>query len=125
MNENELSEQIIGKAIEVHKTLGPGLLESVYEQALAYEIERTEMTCQRQTPIPVTYKERTFQEGFRADLIVNKKVLIEIKSVEELKAVHFAQVLTYLKLTGLKLGLLINFNTKLLKNGIKRVVNNL
>jgi GxxExxY protein len=125
LNENELSEQIIGKAIEVHKTLGPGLLESVYEQALAYEIERTEMTCQRQTPIPVTYKERTFQEGFRADLIVNKKVLIEIKSVEELKAVHFAQVLTYLKLTGLKLGLLINFNTKLLKNGIKRVVNNL
>jgi GxxExxY protein len=125
LNENELSEQIIGKAIEVHKTLGPGLLESVYEQALAYEIEQTEMTCQRQTPIPVTYKERTFQEGFRADLIVNKKVLIEIKSVEELKAVHFAQVLTYLKLTGLKLGLLINFNTKLLKNGIKRVVNNL
>ena len=97
----------------------------MYEQALAYEIEQTEMTCQRQTPIAVTYKERTFQEGFRADLIVNKKVLIEIKSVEELKAVHFAQVLTYLKLTGLKLGLLINFNTKLLKNGMKRVVNNL
>ena len=125
MTENELSKIILDCAFKVHSTLGPGLLESVYEAALAYELEKEELSIQRQKGIPVVYDEIKLELGFRADIIVENKVIIEIKSVESLAAVHFKQLLSYLRLTDLKLGLLLNFNESLLKNGLKRVVNNL
>ncbi len=125
MNENELSNKIIGAAIELHKVLGPGLLESAYENALAYELNNLGLYVKQQVPMPFVYKEIKLDAGYRIDLLVENKVIIEIKSIETLAPVHFAQVLTYLKLANLKLGLLINFNTKLLKEGIHRVVNNL
>jgi len=125
MNENELSNKIIGAAIELHKVLGPGLLESAYENALAYELNNLGLNLKQQVPMPFVYKEIKLDAGYRLDLLIENKVIIEIKSVETLAPVHFAQVLTYLKLSDLKLGLLINFNTKLLKEGIHRIVNNL
>jgi GxxExxY protein len=125
MTKNEISFKIIGAAIELHKNLGPGLLESAYENALAYDLEELGFEIWQQAPMPFIYKEIKQDVGYRVDLIVNNKVLIEIKSVENLAPVHFAQTLTYLKLSGLKLGLLINFNTKALKEGIHRIVNNL
>ena len=125
MTENELSKIILDCAFKVHSTLGPGLLESVYEAALAYELEKEELSIQRQKGIPVVYDEIKLELGFRADIIVENKVIIEIKSVESLADVHFKQLLSYLRLTDLKLGLLLNFNESLLKNGLKRVVNNL
>jgi GxxExxY protein len=126
MTENEISKIVIGAAIKVHSKLGPGLLESVYEHTLSYEIkENYGLKVRRQQGIPVVYDEINFEIGFRADLIVENKVLIELKSVEKIHDVHKKQVLTYLKLTELKLGLLINFNESLLKNGITRIVNNL
>ena len=125
MHENEISKVIIGAAIQLHKTLGPGLLESVYENALSFDLREQGLLIRQQAPMPFEYKGLKQEIGFRIDVLVNNKVLIEIKSVENLAPVHFAQTLTYLKLSGLKLGFLINFNTKLLKDGIHRLVNNL
>ena len=118
-------EKIIGCSITVHKLLGPGLLESVYEAALMYELTREGLQCQRQKEIPVTYVDITLPVGFRADIIVEDKVLIELKSVETLLPLHWKQVLTYLKVANLKLGLLINFNATVIKDRIRRIVNNL
>lgn len=125
MNENELSYKIIGAAMELHKSLGPGLLESVYEVSLAYDLKEIGLEVKSQVPMPLVYKEVKQEIGFRIDLIVENKVIVEIKSIENLAPVHFAQTLTYLKLADKKLALLINFNTKLLKDGIHRIVNNL
>ena len=125
MLENELSNKIIGTAIELHKALGPGLLESAYENSLAYDLSLLGLEVKQQVPMPFIYKDIKLDVGYRIDIIVENKVIIEIKSVETLAPVHFAQVLTYLKLSNLKLGLLINFNAKLLKDGIHRIVNNL
>ena len=118
--ENEISEKIIKCAIEVHKHLGPGLLESIYEECLCKEFELNEIEYEKQKEIPIIYKGTELNQKYRIDLIVDNKV-IEIKCVEEILPVHQAQLLTYLKLTGLKLCLILNFNTDLMKNGIKRV----
>ena len=123
MNENEISKIVIEKALKIHKSLGPGLLESVYHGALVYELRKSGMEVESEIDIPVKYEEIYFDKGFRADIIVNQKLIIEIKSVRKLEDVHFKQLLTYLKLTNCKLGLLINFNESLLKNGLKRVIN--
>ena len=125
MDENQLSKIIIGAAIKVHKNLGPGLLESAYEETLYYELKKEGLNVEKQKPMPLIYDEVKLDVGYRIDLMIESKVIIEIKSVEYLNDVHLAQVLTYLKLSGCKLGLLINFNVKYLKEGIKRVVNNL
>ena len=125
MTENEISKVIVNTSFEIHKTLDPGLFESVYEEILFYELNRQGLKVQRQKGIAVLWKEMKMDIGFRADLIVNKKVIIEIKSVEAIAPVHKKQLLTYLKLTDKKLGLLINFNVALIKNGITRIVNNL
>ncbi len=125
MNENDISYKIIGTAIELHKSIGAGLLESVYETTLAFDLREKGMEVQQQVPMPLVYKEVKQDIGYRIDLIVDNKVLVEIKSVETLAPVHFSQTLTYLKLSGLKLGLLINFNSKTLKEGIHRIANNL
>lgn len=125
MTENEISYKIIGLALELHKSLGPGLLESAYENALAFDLKEHGFDIKQQVPMPFVYKEVKMEVGYRIDLVVDNKVLIEIRSLEALAPVHFAQTLTYLKLSGLKLGLLINFNTKILKDGIHRLVNNL
>ena len=118
---NSLTNAIIGAAITVHRELGPGLLESVYEKCLALELTRSGHQVAAQKEIPLTYKGLNLESGFRADLIIENKVLIELKSIDQLMPVHTAQVLTYLKLTGLRTALLINFNVQLLKNGIKRL----
>lgn len=123
--ENIISKKIIGSAIELHRKLGPGLLESAYENALAYDLTEIGLEVQQQVPMPFIYKEIKMDVGYRIDLLVENKVILEVKSVEALAPVHFAQTLTYLKLAEKKLGLLINFNTKLLKNDIHRIVNNL
>ena len=125
MNENDLSYLIRGAAFKVHTELGPGLLESVYEVALSHELKAIGLDVKNQVGIPFVYAQTRFDIGFRLDIIVNDKVIIEIKSVESLKDVHHKQLLTYLKLTNMKLGLLINFNIVTLKNGIVRIVNNL
>lgn len=119
---NLLTERIIGAAIEVHRHLGPGLLESVYETCLIYELEHLGIKVQRQVALPVVYKGIKIDQGYRLDLLVDGKVIVEIKSVEALTDVHEAQVLTYLKFSGCKLGLLINFNVKLLIHGLKRLI---
>lgn len=125
MNENDISYKIIGAAMELYKTLGPGLLESVYENALAYDLRELGLDVQTQVPMPLVYKEVKQDVGYRSDVLINNLVIVEIKSVETLAPVHFSQTLTYLKLSEKKLALLINFNTKLLKDGIHRIVNNL
>lgn len=125
MNENEISYAILGAALKVHKTLGPGLLESVYEAALEYELTKEGYDVRKQLGIPVIYEGRNLDLGFRLDLIVNETVIIEIKSVEAVAPVHYKQLLTYLRLANKKLGLLINFNSVLLKDSIKRVANGL
>ncbi len=125
MTENELSYIIIGCAIELHKNLGPGLLESAYEAAFAYDLQELGLKIETQVSMPMIYKEIKHDVGYRLDIIVEGKVIIELKSVETLAPVHFAQTLTYLKLSEKKLGLLINFNSKVLKDGIHRIVNNL
>ncbi len=125
MDENELSRIIIGAAIEVHRELGPGLLESAYEECLAYELQSRNVPFERQKPVPVDYKGLRLDCGFRLDLLVGDKVIIELKAVDKLVPIHDAQLLTYLRLTGCKLGLLINFNVPILKQGIKRLVLNL
>ncbi len=125
MDENEIAKNILDAAFRLHRELGPGLLESVYEAVLARELSRKGFTVTRQQSVPIRFEELQFDEGFRADLVVNNLVIVELKSVEQLHPVHAKQLLTYLKLMELKLGLLINFNEALLKDGIKRVVNGL
>jgi len=125
MTENELSKIIVNVAYKIHVTLGPGLLESVYEEIMYFELTNLGLKVERQKAIPVIWNGLKMEIGFRADLIIENKVIVEIKSVEQLSNVHLKQVLTYLRITDLKLGLLINFNEALIKNGIKRVVNGL
>lgn len=125
MTENEISSKIIGAAIEVHKELGAGLLESSYEVCLAYELRQLGLSVQSQVALPVVYKDIRLDAGYRIDILVENKVIIEVKSVDSLADIHTAQLLTYLKLKNLKLGLLINFNNIRVVDGIKRVVNNL
>ena len=122
MTENELSNIIIGCAIEVHKQLGPGLLESAYRECLRYELMKAGLDVQPEKPMLIVYKEIKLDHGYRMDLLVNNKVVIEIKTVEAFTDVHLAQVLTYLKLGNYKLGLLLNFHVTTLKQGIKRVI---
>jgi len=125
MTENELSKIIVNTCYEIHVALGPGLFESVYEEILTYELTQKGLQLKRQKPIPVIWNDIKLDQGFRADLIVEDKLLIEIKSIETIAPVHYKQVLTYLKLTSIKLGLLINFNEVKIKNGITRLVNKL
>jgi GxxExxY protein len=125
MTENEISNKIIGLAIGVHQSLGPGLLESAYKECLFYNLQQTGFFVEKEKPMPLIYKEVKLECGYRIDLLVEHKVVIEIKSVEALNDVHLAQTLTYMKLGEYKLGLVINFNTVLLKNGIKRIANRL
>ncbi len=121
---NKLTERIIGAAIEVHKELGPGLLESTYERCLFHELLLRGIKAERQKKQPIDYKGLKIDEGYRIDILVENEVILELKVVDEFSNVHIAQLLTYLKLSGCKLGYLINFNTNVLKNGIKRIVNN-
>ena len=125
MKENDISYDVRGAAFKIHKELGPGLLESVYEAALAYELREVGYNIKTQVAVPMFYNDIKFEIGFRLDILVNDLVIIEIKSVESLADVHYKQLLTYIKLTDKKLGLLINFNSANLKESIKRVVNNL
>lgn len=125
MTENQLSYIIRGAIFEVYNALGPGLLESVYQRALAYELLEQQIDIQTEVGIPVHYKDQKMDLGFRMDILVNRKVLIELKSVEQLHKVHHKQVITYLKLTNLKLGLLVNFNADDISDSIFRKVNNL
>lgn len=124
MTENEISKIIFDSALKVHKSLGPGLLESAYEECLYYELKKTNLLVEKQKPLPLIYEDVKLEIGYRVDIMVNKKVIIELKAVEALNDVHLAQILTYLKLSDCKLGMLINFNVSKIKNGIK-VVNNL
>ena len=123
MELNELTGHVIGCAMKVHKNLGPGLLESAYEECLFYELNKTKLKIDRQKPMPLVYEEIKLDCGYRIDLMIENQVIVELKSVEKLNDVHFAQVLTYLKLSGCKIGLLINFNVALLKTGIRRIAN--
>lgn len=120
---NKITEGIIGAAIEVHRHLGPGLMESAYQAALAYELNQRGYKVEQQKPLPMLYKEIRLDAGYRLDFLVNDKVILEIKSSDKIILIHDAQILSYLRLSGCKVGLLINFNVKLLKNGIKRFVN--
>ena len=123
MTENEIAKETLDAAFAVHTKLGPGLLESVYEVVLAYELKKRGLTAERQKPMPIMYDNIRFDEAFRSDVVVNGKVIAELKSVEALLPLHAKQLLTQLRLSGLKLGLLINFGEAHLKNGIKRVIN--
>jgi GxxExxY protein len=125
MTENEIAAQIVDAAFKIHTQLGPGLLESVYEVILAHELQKRGLRVVRQVPIPILYEGIKFDEGFRADIIVENKVIVELKSVETIAPVHKKQVLTHLRLMNLKLGLLINFGDELIKSGISRIVNGL
>ncbi len=122
MEFDDLSKRVIGCAIEVHRELGPGLLESAYEQCLAHELRRSGITFQLQHPQPVQYKDIRLDCGYRIDILVENQLILELKSVEQIKGIHEAQLLTYMKLAGVKIGLLINFNNTKLKDGIKRFV---
>jgi GxxExxY protein len=122
MSENELSTIIIGSAIEVHKQLGPGLLESAYQECLFYELVQSGLRVQKELTLPIVYKDIKLDHGYRIDLLVENKVVIELKTVEFFTDVHMAQVLTYLRLGNFRLGLLLNFHVTTLKNGIKRVI---
>ena len=121
---NEITEKIIGVAIDIHRELGPGLLESAYEACMVYDLSQISMKVERQKPLPIVYKGVKLDCGYRLDLLVQDEVIVEIKSVEKLAPIHKAQLLSYLKLSGCKVGLLINFNVQILKHGIQRVVNN-
>jgi len=123
MNENEIGAIVVDCAIKVHMRLGPGLLESVYETVLAYELERRGLSVERQVPVPIFYDDIRFEEGFRADLIINCKVILELKSVEHITHAHKKQLLTYLRLTGMKVGYLLNFGEAMMKDGITRCIN--
>ena len=123
MNENKIAKEVVDAAVKVHTKLGPGLLESVYEAVLARELERRGPRVERQVPIPIEYEALRFDEGFRADIIVDGKVILELKSVEQLAKVHHKRLFTYLKLADRRLGLLLNFGADLMKEGIKRIAN--
>jgi GxxExxY protein len=123
MDINEITGAVIGAAIEVHKALGPGLLESVYEECLAIELELRKIPFERQRQIPIRYKEREIGSVYRIDFLVDNRVIVELKACEDILPIHEAQLLTYLKLTGIKIGLLINFNVHVLKEGIRRLAN--
>ena len=125
MDTNELSSKIIGAAIEVHKKLGPGLLESVYEECISHELSLRGIAFERQKPLPVVYKGKKLDCGYRLDIVVEKAIIVEMKSCEKIEPIHRAQLLTYLKLSGLNLGLLLNFNTPVMRDGIVRIVNEL
>lgn len=125
MTENEIAKEIVDVAFKIHSAYGPGLLESVYEAIMVYELEKRGLRATRQQPIPLVHESVRMGVGFRADVIVENKVVVEIKSSESIAAVHKKQLLTYLRLTNKRLGLLINFNVELIKNGISRVVNQL
>lgn len=122
MELNEISREVIGAAIEVHKALGPGLLESAYEECVSYELKKKGVSLERQVPVPVVYKEVTLECGYRIDLLVENQVVVELKCVEALMPVHEAQILTYMRFASKPLGLLINFNVKRLKDGLRRFV---
>ncbi len=123
MDLNKLSSKIISAAIEVHKELGPGLLESTYEECLYYELQLRDLGIERQKPLPITYKGKLLDAGYRLDMVIEKAIILELKACEKIESVHQAQLLTYLKLSGLKLGLLLNFNAPLMRDGITRLVN--
>jgi GxxExxY protein len=123
MSENEIAKKILDSAFTIHTKLGPGLLESVYEVVLAHELKKSGLVVERQKPMPIIYDGKRFDEAYRADLLINSKVVVELKSVEALTPVHAKQVLTQLRMSNLKLGLLINFGEAHLKNGIKRLIN--
>jgi GxxExxY protein len=123
MNENQISKIVFETGLQVHKSLGPGLLESAYQECLYYELNKLNITVEKQKPLPLIYEEIKLEIGYRMDLLIEKKVVVEVKSVEALNDLHMAQILTYLKLSNCNLGLLINFNTILFKNGVKRVIN--
>ena len=125
MTENELSRIVFGCALKVHRTLGPGFLESAYEECLLYELLNADLFVERQKTLPIVYESIKLDAGYRIDLMIERKVIVELKAVELLTDVHLAQVMTYLRLSGCRLGLLVNFNVTLLKNGMRRVVNNL
>ena len=125
MHENEISDRIIGAAIEVHRALGPGLLESVYEECLAAEMEVRGIAFERQRPVPLVYRQIKLDCGYRVDFVVENKVVLELKSLDVVPPVMFAQVLTYVRLLDLRLGLLVNFNVSRLSDGVKRLANNL
>jgi len=122
MTENEISREIVDASYKIHTSLGPGLLESVYEAVLVYELEKRNLKVERQKTLPLVYESVILDEGFRADIIVEDKVIVELKSVENISPVHKKQLLTYLKISGKKLGLLINFGSALIKDGIERVI---
>lgn len=123
ITEEEISKIVFESALKVHKTLGPGLLESAYEECLFYELKKTNLKVEKQKPLPLIYEKVNLEVGYRIDIIVEDKFIVEVKSVEALNDVHLAQLLTYLKLSECKLGLLINFNVKLLKDGVRRIIN--
>jgi GxxExxY protein len=125
LSENEISKLILNAAFKVHTALGPGLLESVYEVVLAYELRKHNLRAERQVPIPIRYDQLVFDEGFRADILVEGKVIVELKSVEKLAPVHSKQLLTQLRLSDRRLGLLVNFGEQRLKDGIERIANGL
>lgn len=123
MTENELAKIVVHTSIAIHRETGPGLLESVYEAILARELAQQGLSVERQVGIPIHFRDHSFDEGFRADILVNEKLILELKSVESLSKLHRKQVLTYLKLSGLRLGLLLNFGSELMKDGIERIAN--
>ena len=121
---NSVTEKIIGAAISVHRVLGPGLLESAYEECLCFELSQLCLVFERQVPLPVQYKDVKLDCGYRMDIVVERSVIIEVKAVERMIPVHEAQLLSYLKLSGMRVGLLVNFHVPVLKSGLKRIVNN-
>ena len=123
MDENEISKIVFESALKIHKVLGPGLLESAYEECLFYELKKYDLKVEKQKQLPLIYEEVRLDVGYRIDIIIEDKFIVEVKSVESLTDVHLAQLLTYLRLSNCKLGLLINFNVSLLKNGVRRVIN--
>jgi GxxExxY protein len=125
MDENEIAREIVDAAYQIHRKLGPGLLESVYETVLAFDLEKRGLNVERQVPVPIVYEGISFNEGYQADLIVENKIIVELKSVEAVAPVHKKQLLTYLRLADKRLGLLINFGSALMRDGISRVVNGL
>ncbi len=123
MTENEIGTIVVDRAIKLHRDLGPGLLEIVYETVLARQLEQAGLSVERQVPVRIEFEGAVFDEGFRADLVINKLVILELKSIEQIHPVHKKQILTYLKLSGMKLGYLLNFGEVLMKDGITRVIN--
>lgn len=125
MTENEIAKQIVDAAFQIHCKIGPGLLESVYEVLLAHELKVRGLKVERQLPVPITYEGIQFEQGYQLDLLVEERVIVEVKSIEQIAGVHKKQLLTYLRLKDKRLGLLINFNVELIKDGISRIVNGL